>query len=115
VPSINAIEWINEGVFSQAIPLRRSERWIAMKSVATLAMTLLVTQIVTRPAWAIETAGTYQSSMLVLLFLGVCALIIVAQMVPALIMMMGTISGLAKRIAARKQVAVVNVNQNETK
>lgn len=85
-----------------------------MKRLVSLTMLLLVMAMATRPAWANGTTQTYQSNMLVLLFLGVCTLIVVAQMVPALILMMGTISGFAKRIASRKQVAVVNVNQDET-
>ena len=85
-----------------------------MKRLVSLTMLLLVIEMATRPAWANGTTQTYQSNMLVLLFLGVCALIVVAQMVPALILLMGTISGFAKRVASRKQVAMVNVNQYET-
>jgi hypothetical protein len=92
----------------------RMEGRIEMKRFALLTMSLLIMGMMTPTAWADGTAQTYQGSMLVLLFLGVCALIVVAQMVPALILMMGTISGIAKRVAARKQVAVVNIDKDET-
>ena len=59
-------------------------------------------------AWAVDTTQTYQSGIMVLLFLGVVALIIVAQMVPALILLVGTISAFAKKIGARKKVAVTD-------
>ena len=82
-----------------------------MKALGILTMIFLVLTVAIQPAWAVDTSQTYQSGLLVLLFLGVCALIVVAQMVPALILMMGTISGLAKRIAAKKQVATVSAEQ----
>jgi hypothetical protein len=62
-------------------------------------------------AWAVDTTQTYQSGIMVLLFLGVVALIIVAQMVPALILMVGTISAFAKKIGARKKVAVTDTGR----
>ncbi|MDF1535177.1 MAG: hypothetical protein P1S46_01580 [bacterium] len=62
-------------------------------------------------AWAVDTTQTYQSGIMVLLFLGVVALIIVAQMVPALILMMGTISAFAKKVTARKKVAVTDTGR----
>ena len=85
-----------------------------MKRMTFLTMSILVMETVTRSAWASGGAETYQGNLLLLLFLGVCVLVIVAQMVPALILMMGTISGFARRVAARKQIAVTNVNQDET-
>ena len=62
-------------------------------------------------AWAVDTTQTYQSGIMVLLFLGVVALIIVAQMVPALILLVGTISAFAKKIGARKKVAVTDTGR----
>jgi len=85
-----------------------------MKGLGFLAMVLLTLEIGVQPAWAVDTARVGQNGLLVLLFLGVCALIVVAQMVPALILMLGTISGFARRLGARKRVAVVNVSRDET-
>ena len=85
-----------------------------MRFLGALAMLLVVMMTAIQPAWAVDTTQTYQSGTLVLIFLGFCALIVVAQLVPALIMMMGTISGLAKKIAARKQVAALSSEQDQT-
>lgn len=84
-----------------------------MKGLGFLAMVLLAIEVVAQPAWAVDTARADQNGLLVLLFLGVCALIVVAQMVPALILMLGTISGFAKRVGARKQVGLASVKQDD--
>jgi hypothetical protein len=80
-------------------------RTLRYSSVVTLA---LVTAAC--PAWAAGTVGTARSGKLVLVFLGFCALLIVSQMVPALIVLLESISGFARRMSARKQVAIVKVN-----
>ena len=85
-----------------------------MKRMAFFTMSLMVMVTVARSAWADGSAGAQQGSLLVLLFLGVCALVVVAQMVPALILMMGTVSGFAKRIAARKRVAMAEANHEKS-
>ena len=41
------------------------------------------------PVYAVDTAVTYSSGILVLLFVGFCALIIVAQLVPAILVLFG--------------------------
>ena len=41
------------------------------------------------PAFAIDTTQTYNSGILILLFVGFCALIIVAQLVPAVLTLFG--------------------------
>ena len=58
------------------------------------------------PAFAIDTAQTYNSGILVLLFVGFCALLIVAQLVPAVL----TLFGMTKAIAqgTRKTAAAKN-------
>ncbi len=85
-----------------------------MKKSVFFATVLIILEMAIRPAWAVDIPGAFQGGLLVLLFLGVCTLIVVAQMVPALILMMGTISGVSKRIAARRQVAAASVNNDKT-
>jgi hypothetical protein len=82
-----------------------------MKTIKALMTTAAIILLTVHQAWAVDTTQTYQSGMLVLLFLGVCALIIVAQMVPALILMLGTISAFAKKIRGKERVAVSNKGQ----
>ena len=82
-----------------------------MKTLRTLLNVIAVVLSTAGYAWAVDTTQTYQSGIMVLLFLGVVALIIVAQMVPALILMVGTISAFAKKIGARKKVAVTDTGR----
>ncbi len=82
-----------------------------MKTIRALLTTAAIILLTAHQAWAVDTTQTYQSGMLVLVFLGVCALIIVAQMVPALILMLGTISAFAKKIRGKERAAVTNTGQ----
>ncbi|MCK5351347.1 hypothetical protein KAJ77_02145 [bacterium] len=82
-----------------------------MKTIRALLTTATIILLTVHQAWAVDTTQTYQSGMLVLVFLGVCALIIVAQMVPALILMLGTISAFAKKIRGKERAAVTNTGQ----
>jgi len=84
---------------------------IVMKTIRTLATTAGIILLTVHQAWAVDTTQTYQSGILVLLFLGVCALIIVAQMVPALLLMLGTLSAFAKKLRGKERVAVTNTGQ----
>ena len=58
-------------------------------------------------AWGVESTGSGQGSLLVLLFLGICALAVVSQLVPALILIMGAVSGLAGRVKGKEPMALV--------
>jgi len=48
----------------------------------------------TSTAWAVDTTQTYTSGILVLLFVGFCALVVVAQLIPALVMLYGWVKSL---------------------
>ncbi len=52
-------------------------------------LTTLSLSLFALPAFAVDTAKTYNSGILVLLFVGFCALLIVAQLVPALLALFG--------------------------
>ena len=83
-----------------------------MKTIRTLMTAAAITLMTVHQAWAVDTSQTYQSGILVLLFLGVCALIIVAQMVPALILMLGTLSAFARKMRRREPVPVPTSGQD---
>jgi hypothetical protein len=51
------------------------------------------------PAYAVDTTKTYQSGILVVAFLGICALIVVAQLIPSLVMLFSWLKGLSRRAA----------------
>lgn len=52
------------------------------------------------PAFAVDTSQTYNSGILVIGFLGFCALILVVQLFPALLMLFGWVKGLFKGAVA---------------
>ena len=59
------------------------------------------------PAFAIDTAQTYNSGILVLLFVGFCALLIVAQLVPAVLTLFGMTKEAVKQ-SGRKAASAKN-------
>jgi hypothetical protein len=60
----------------------------------------LLSLFVAAPAFAVDTSQTYNSGILVLGFLGFCALILMVQLFPALMMLCGWVKGLFKGAAA---------------
>jgi len=71
---------------------------------ATAVMTCLILMLMFAPgAMAVDTSHTYNSGILTLLFVGFCALLIVAQLVPAVLMLFGLTKDAAQgREAGRK-------------
>lgn len=68
-----------------------------MKSmIATLTLMMFAA-----PAFAVDTSVTYTSGLLVLLFVGFCALLIVAQLVPAILMLIGVTKAATKGVRSR--------------
>nr|WP_320115806.1 hypothetical protein [uncultured Desulfuromonas sp.] len=67
-----------------------------MKALKNIALTALLTLIASSPALAATTAGREDNSgFLVWAFLGFCALIVVAQLVPAVLVMFGIVKAVA--------------------
>ncbi len=60
----------------------------------TAIATIFLVLVVINPAFAADTV-VYKSGILVSAFVGVCALVVVAQLVPALMLVAGSIKGLA--------------------
>jgi len=71
-------------------------------------------QAMASQAWAGATQQPHQGQILLLLFLGVGILIVVYQMVPALILLLESLSGIAKRVAARKQAVAVGAGRDKS-
>ena len=66
-----------------------------MKTTLQTILPILAAVILTAtPAFAVDTAVTYKSGILVLGFLGMLALIVVAQLVPALVLMFGFVKSI---------------------
>ena len=55
------------------------------------------------PAFAASTATVYNSGILVLGFLGICALVVVAQLIPAIMVLLGMLKGMVKGMLGAKE------------
>lgn len=64
-----------------------------MKTTRAIGTALALSLAAATPALAATTTKVYNSGILVLAFLGFCALIVVAQMIPAIITLWGMIKG----------------------
>jgi hypothetical protein len=56
-------------------------------------------------AAAVDTSQTYSSGLLIGLFLAFCALLVVVQMVPSIMLLVGFIKGLARRTETGSEAA----------
>ena len=70
-------------------------------------ITTLTLSLFAVPAFAVDTTQTYNSGILVLLFVGFCALLIVAQLVPAVLALFGMTKEAVKQ-GGRKAVSAKN-------
>ena len=68
-------------------------------TLSTLSAVALV--LIAAPAFAVSTTVTYSSPILVILFVGLCALIIVAQLIPAVLMLIGMTKAVVPRKAKK--------------
>jgi len=75
-----------------------------MFPVKSLLSTLTLVLLMISPVFAVDTAVTYNSGLLVLLFVGFCALLIVAQLIPAFLALFGMTKAAGQQIAERKNV-----------
>lgn len=60
-----------------------------MKGTRIVLNTMMLSLAAVTPAFAASTTRVYNSGILVLVFLGFCALVVVAQLIPALITLWG--------------------------
>lgn len=76
-------------------------------------LSMAVAAFATSPVYAADTSVTYSSGILVLLFVGFCALLIVAQLVPALLALFGMTKEGAKGSVSRKLVVTSSLNRSK--
>jgi len=94
-----AFKKYDENINTQAIKKQKEKVMFPIKSVlSTIAITLMLVT----PAFAIDTAQTYNSGILVLLFVGFCSLIIVAQLVPAALVLFGMTKAVVQGVAEKR-------------
>ena len=63
--------------------------------------TFLVTMSLVTPALAINTTTTYSSGLFVLSFVGFCTLVVIAQMIPAVLMLSGMTKDVPERLSSK--------------
>lgn len=79
--------------YEENTQLKKEKAMFPIKSVLS---TIAITMMLASPAFAVDTTATYNSGILVLLFVGFCALLIVAQLVPAVLMLIGMTKAVTK-------------------
>lgn len=67
-----------------------------MKKVINSLVGTLMFLFIANPAFAVDTAKTYNSGILVGLFLAFCALVVVMQLMPTIILLIGFVKGVIK-------------------
>lgn len=76
-----------------------------MQGLRTSLTTFVLILMVVSPALATDTSKTYHSGILVLLFVGFCALLIVAQLVPAVLALFGMTKEATRSTSGKKHAA----------
>ncbi|MCF6267337.1 MAG: hypothetical protein L3J57_12430 [Desulfuromusa sp.] len=98
-----AFKKYEENTTNQAVAKKREKALFPIKSVlSTIAITLLLVT----PAFAIDTTQTYSSGLLVMLLVGFCGLLVVAQLVPALLVLFGMTKAVAQGISEKRAAGV---------
>lgn len=67
-----------------------------MKKYNCVWMTTMMMLVVSSPAFAVDTTKTYSSGILVGAFLAFCALVVVVQLMPTIMLLVGFVKGLLK-------------------
>jgi len=86
----------------QALNKQKGKAMFPIKSVLS---TIAITMMLVSPAFAVDTAQTYNSGILVLLFVGFCALLIVMQLVPAVLVLFGMTKAVAQGVSKKTQTS----------
>ena len=74
-----------------------------MKKLRNALLGSSVFMLIANPALAVDTTRTYNSGILVGLFLAFCALVVVMQLMPTIMLLVGFVKGLLKEKHAHKQ------------
>ena len=81
-----------------------------MNSLRTMAMSVAMVAGTSLPALAVDTSRTYSSGLLIGIFLGFCALLVVVQLMPSIMLLIGFIKGLARRTDTKAEAQSVQTH-----
>ncbi|MDT8440486.1 MAG: hypothetical protein RQ723_02355 [Desulfuromonadales bacterium] len=73
-----------------------------MNRLRNMLLGVAMTAAMASPALAVDTTQTYSSGILVILFVGFCALIVMFQLMPTIVLLFGFFKGLFKSSARQK-------------
>ena len=73
-----------------------------MKKLRSLGMVMVMLVVMAGPAFAVDTTKTYSSGILVGAFLAFCGLIVVVQLMPTIMLLVGFVKGLLKDSSKQK-------------
>ncbi len=79
-----------------------------MEKARIILTTLALSLAAATPAFAASTTRVYSSGVLVLVFLGFCALVVIAQLIPAITTLVGMIKGYAEN--RNRETAAAKIN-----
>jgi len=82
-----------------------------MKTLRTTTLTVMMALASSIPAFAVDTAKTYSSGLLIAVFLAFCALLVVAQLLPSIMLLVGFIKGL-KRTESKTEVHAAGMHKS---
>lgn len=72
-----------------------------MNTMRTTTLTVVMMLATSIPALAVDTAKTYSSGLLIAVFLAFCALLVVVQLMPSIMLLAGFVKGLARRTESK--------------
>jgi hypothetical protein len=68
-----------------------------MNTLRATTLTVMIALATSVPAFAVDTSRTYSSGLLIGIFLAFCALLVVVQLMPSVMLLIGFVRGLARR------------------
>jgi len=75
-----------------------------MKTLRTTTMSVVMALGGSVPVWAVDTSKTYSSGLLIAVFLAFCALLVVVQLMPSVMLLVGFLKGLSRRTETKAEV-----------
>ncbi len=80
---------------------------------ARIALLSLGLMLAASPAFAVTTHKVYNSGILVLVFLGFCALVVVSQLIPSLVLLFGMLKEAAQGFSRKSATAEAGTESGE--
>jgi heme/copper-type cytochrome/quinol oxidase subunit 4 len=83
-----------------------------MNTMRITTLTVVMALATSIPAFAVDTAKTYSSGLLIAVFLAFCALLVVVQLMPSIMLLAGFIKGLARRTEGKVEAQAARASKS---